>query len=204
MNVYRLLGMDVPGELYEPIKKQFPAGFVREPAALITPDITGKVTDYFEWLAAGLYDLTKQSSAMHAAESLLQSFFYGFDRNFFYFRIDGVQSLEKIFQKNDCLSLHLIHGGEYRLDKQPGEAEGGLQVKGGPGWGASGTVCRYSICRIAEARVPLSSLRLAAGDKLFAYFTFTRGREELGRWPVDTPLLLNYAGPDLDADTWLI
>jgi hypothetical protein len=47
-------------------------------------------------------------------------------------------------------------------------------------------------------------LNLAAGDKLFAYFTLTRAREELGRWPVDTPLLLNYAGPDLDLETWLI
>lgn len=204
MNVYRLLGHDVPSELYEPIKKQLPAGFVREPAALITPAITGVVTDYFEWLAAGLYDLTKQSSAMHAAESLLQSFFYGFDKSYFYFRIDGVQSLERVFQEDDCLSLHLLHGGEFRLDLLAGGMEGELQVKGSSGWRASGTLAQYSIGRIAEARVPLSALGLAAGDRLFTYFTFTRAREELGRWPVDTPLLLNYAGPDLDMETWLI
>ena len=204
MNVYRLLGMDVPNELYEPIKKQFPAGFVREPAALITPDLTGTVTDYFEWLAAGLYDLSKQASAMHAAESLLQSFFYGYDRSFFYLRIDGVQSLEKIFQLDDCLSLHLIHGKEFRLDMQLGASEAELQVKGGSGWKGGGIYAQYSIGRIAEARVPLSALGLSPGDKLFAYFTFTRSREELGRWPVDTPLLLNYVGPDLGMDTWLI
>ena len=75
--------------LFEPIKKESPAGFVREPADLISPEINGLVTDYFEWLAAGLYDLTRQSSAMHAAESLLQSFFYGFDRKSLFFRIDG-------------------------------------------------------------------------------------------------------------------
>ena len=204
MNVYRLLGAEVPGELYEPIKKQLPAGLVREPAALITPDITGAVTDYFEWLAAGLYDLTKQSSTMHAAESLLQSFFYGFDKNFFYFRIDGVQSLEKIFRQEDCLSLHLIHGKEFRLDMQLSASEAQLQVKGGSGWTPSGAFGQYSIGRIAEARVPLAALGLTAGDKLFTYFTFTRSREELGRWPVDTPLLLNYAGPDLGVDDWLI
>ena len=204
MNVYRLLGLAVPRELYEPIKKQSPAGFVRDPAALITPAITGVVTDYFEWLAAGLYDLTKQSSAMHAGESLLQSFFYGYDRNYFYIRIDGVQSLEKIFQTGDLLSLHLIHASEYRLDMQLGVCEGELLVKGATGWQASGTITQYGIVRIAEARIPLATLNLAAGDKLFAYFTLTRSREELGRWPVDTPLLLNYAGPDLDLETWLI
>jgi alpha-amylase/alpha-mannosidase (GH57 family) len=204
MNVYRLLGSDVPPELYEPIKKQSPAGFVREPAALITPAITGIVTDYFEWLAAGLYDLTKQYSAMHAGESLLQSFFYGFDRNYFYFRIDGVQSLEKIFQQGDLLSLHLVHGSEFRLDMQLGSGEGELLVKGAAGWQASGSVSQYGIVRIAEARIPLGTLGLSAGDKLFAYFTLTRSSEELGRWPVDSPLLLNYAGPDLELETWLI
>jgi alpha-amylase/alpha-mannosidase (GH57 family) len=204
MNVYRLLRMAVPRELYEPIKKQSPAGFVRDPAALITPDITGVVTDYFEWLAAGLYDLTKQYSAMHAGESLLQSFFYGYDRTYFYIRIDGVQSLEKLFQKEDLLSLHLIHASEYRLDMQLGIGEGELLVKGASGWQSSGTLTPYGIVRIAEARVPLATLKLAAGDKLFAYFTLTRSGEELGRWPVDTPLLLNYAGPDLDLETWLI
>jgi len=204
MNVYRLLGLAVPRELYEPIKKQSPAGFVRDPAALITPAITGIVTDYFEWLAAGLYDLTKQYSAMHAGESLLQSFFYGYDRSYFYIRIDGVQSLEKIFQQGDLLSLHLIHASEYRLDMQLGVCDGELLVKGASGWQTSGTITQYGVVRIAEARIPLSTLSLSAGDKLFAYFTLTRSREELGRWPVDTPLLLNYAGPDLDLETWLI
>jgi alpha-amylase/alpha-mannosidase (GH57 family) len=204
INVYRLLDLEVPHELYEPIKKQQPAGFVREPAALITPAITGVVTDYFEWLAAGLYDLTKQASAMHAAESLLQSFFYGFDRSFFYFRIDGVQSLEKTFQQGDRLCLHLIHGSEFRLDMVLGASEAELQVKVAPGWQASGAVAQFCIGRIAEARIPLSALGLSAGEKLFTYFTFTSNNEELGRWPLDTPLLLNYAGPDLDMETWLI
>jgi alpha-amylase/alpha-mannosidase (GH57 family) len=204
MNVYRLLGLAVPRELYEPIKKQSPAGFVREPAALITPAITGMVTDYFEWLAAGLYDLTKQYAAAHAGESLLQSFYYGYDRTFFYLRIDGVQSLEKILKKGDLLSLHLIHASELRLDMQLGMNEGDLLVKGPSGWQASGIVTQFGIGRIAEARIPLSVLKLSPGEKLFAYLALTRGKEEVGRWPVDTPLLLSYAGPDLDLETWLI
>jgi alpha-amylase/alpha-mannosidase (GH57 family) len=204
MNVYQLLDMDVPGELYEPIKKRFPAGFVREPAALITPAITGTVTDYFEWLAAGLYDLTKQSSSMHVAESLLQSFYYGFDRDFFYFRIDGVGSLEKLMEPGDNLTLHLIRGKEYRLTMRPGAKEAELQVKSSSGWHSGVTACRYCIGRIAEVRIPLSLLGLDAGDKLFTYLVLARRKQELGRWPVDTPLMLNYAGPDLDSETWLI
>jgi alpha-amylase/alpha-mannosidase (GH57 family) len=198
MNVYRLLDLEVPGELYHPIKKQLAAGFVRDPAALITPAITGIVSDYSEWLGAGLYDLTKQSSAMHAAESLLQAFFYGFDGEFFYFRIDGVRALEKLLQQEDRLSLHLIHGIEFRTEMELGECQTELELKGEQGWTPCGTRVDYSIGRIVEARIPLSALHLAEGDRLFAYLTYTRGRDELGRWPLDAPLLLNYAGTALE------
>jgi len=204
MAVYRLLGIDVPHELFEAIKKESPAGLVREPAALITPQITGIVTDYFEWLAAGLFDLTKYFSAMHAAESLLQSFFYGFDRHHLFLRIDGVRSLDRIFRKGDVLSLHLIHGREFRLDMEVGGAEGELLVKGAQGWAPSGARCRYRVARIAEAQVTLEALELSPGDKLFSYITLSRDREEVGRWPVDTPLPLKYAGPELETETWVI
>jgi len=41
-------------------------------------------------------------------------------------------------------------------------------------------------------------------SKLFASVTLTRDREEIGRWPSDAPLMLNYEGPDLEANDWLI
>ena len=204
MSVYRLLGLEEPRELFTPIKQKSPAGHVREPAALISPSISGFVTDYFEWLAAGLYDLTRQSSAMHAAESLLQSIFYGYDRNAFYFRIDGIQSLDKMLLVGDHINLNLIHDREYRLTMSLGTTEGPLLVKSEGVWRDSGVLCGWGIARIAEVRVPLQALGLAAGDKLFTYITLMRGDEEIGRWPTDAPLLLNYAGPDLELDTWLI
>ncbi|GAB7028097.1 glycoside hydrolase [Geotalea toluenoxydans] len=204
MNVYRLLGLNIPTELYEPIKKKGVAGFVREPAALLSPAISGFVTDYFEWLAAGLYDLTKQASAMHAAEALMQSFFYGFDRKYMYFRIDGVQSLGKILLPQDHLNLHLIHEKEYRLTMGLEAEEGPLWVKGERDWHATEAMCCWKIVKVAEARIPLDSLNLLPGDKLFAYFTLLRGEEEMGRWPADSPLMLSYAGADLELETWLI
>lgn len=204
MNVYRLLNLAIPNELYEPIKKKGAAGFVREPAALLSPAITGFVTDYFEWLAAGLYDLTKQASAMHASEAVMQSFFYGFDRRHLYFRIDGVQSLGKIMVPQDHLNLHLIHDREFRLTMSVEADQGSLFVKVDKEWQKTETRCRWKIIKVAEVSVPLEVLDLSPGDKLFAYFTLVRGEEELGRWPSDSPLLLHYAGPDLELETWLI
>ena len=204
MNVYRQLKLDIPTELFEPIKKESPAGFVREPADLISPVITGVVTSYFEWLAAGLYDLTRQSSAMHAAESLLQSFFYGFDRKALYFRIDGTTALDKALLPGDQLNLHLILDREYRLTMEPGLDQGALQVKEESSWKSTCHTCSWKIARICEARVPLAAVNPEAGRRLFVYINLMRGIDEIGRWPTDGAMALKYAGPELELETWLI
>ncbi len=204
MNVYRLLGQPVPAELYEPIKKKSPAGFVREPAALISPTVNGLVTDYFEWLAAGLFDLSKQASAMHSAESVLNSFFYGFDRNAFFFRIDGQQSLDRMLNPTDLLTLHLMTHREYRLVMRVDGGDGVLQVRDGAEWRDTGASCSWKILKVCEARVPLAALDPEPGGSVFAFLTLTRGDDEVGRWPTDAPMRLKYAGPELELETWLI
>lgn len=204
MNVYRLLGLDTPRELYEPIKKKSPAGLVREPASLIAPAVNGVVDDYFEWLAAGLYDLTKQSSAMHAAESLLESFFHGFDHENLYIRLDSFAPFADALEETDILRLHLVSAHEFCLDIAPGTAGGELQVKGARGWKKAGGHCRWGIGRICEISVPLAPLGLEPKGRLLAFVTLIRNGEEFGRWPADAPLVLAYAGPELDVENWLI
>jgi hypothetical protein len=34
--------------------------------------------------------------------------------------------------------------------------------------------------------------------------TLVRDNEEIGRWPNDAPLMLKYAGADIELDNWLI
>jgi alpha-amylase/alpha-mannosidase (GH57 family) len=202
--VYHLLGVDVPAELYDPIKKKSPAGFVRDPAALISPAITGLISDYFEWLAAGLYDLAKQSSAMHAAESLLQSFFYGFDRQALYFRLDGEQALENVLRPEDLLILHLVYDREYRVVMGLETSGGSLQVRVDGNWQDRPVVCQWRIRRVCEVRVPLDAVSPEPGSHLFAFVTLLRSGDEVGRWPTDSPMRLKYAGPELELETWLI
>jgi len=204
MHVYGLLQLDIPPELFEPIKKESPAGLVREPADLISPVISGLVQDYFEWLAAGLYDLTRQSSAMHAAESLLHSFFYGFDRRWLYFRIDGATVLNRTLLAQDSLNLHLIHGREYRLAMDLQSDEGPLLAKDDGDWKETGHICQWKIVRICEVRVPLVAINPDPGRRFFAFITLSRDNVEMGRWPVDAAMALRYAGPELELETWLI
>lgn len=204
MNIYRLLGQDYPRRLLEPIKKKSPAGLMREPAAFIDPAISGRISDYFEWLAAGLYDLTRQGSAMHSSDRMLQSFYYGYNEKSFFFRIDGIQDLNLLLHETDVLNLHLIHDHEFRLQLQLRLDEGMLQVKDNGVWTPTGACCNWKILRTCEVRIPLEILNLQPDSKLFAYVSLLRDNEEIGRWPSDAPLMLYYAGAGIELDNWLI
>lgn len=203
-NIYALLGISPPRELLEPIKKKSPAGLVREPAGFIQPDINGRVSDYFEWLAAGLFDLTRQGSAMHSSDRFLQGFYWGYNHTTLFFRIDGMQELARLLRANDILALHLTADREYRLPMQLTVLEGFLLVREPSGWTPTSVCCHWAIDRTCEVAMPLDALKLLPKTKLFATVTLTRDSEEIGRWPSDAPLMLHYEGPDLEANDWLI
>jgi alpha-amylase/alpha-mannosidase (GH57 family) len=204
IRIYRLLGLDVPRELYDPIKRVTPAGLVREPTTFITPVINGLVDDYFEWLGAGLYDLSKQSSAMHAAESLLHCFFYGYDGNAVYFRVDGASPLETVLQAGDRLCLHLLLEREYLLPMTLDTCEGELLVKDHSHWRGTGGICHWKFGRICEVLIPLDSLNPEQGGTFFVFITLMRDREEIGRWPTHSPLAVTYIGQRLELENWLV
>ena len=204
LNVYLLLGQDPPRQLLEPIKKKSPAGLIREPAALIYPNINGRTSGYFEWLAAGLYDLTRQGSAMHSSDRMLQSFYYGFNRTCFFFRIDGIQEFSRLLREGDVLNLHLIHDREYRLAMHKNTDEGLLQVRENNVWVPTAGHCTWKIAKTCEISIPLETLALSPKGRLFASITLVRDNEEIGRWPTDASLMLQYAGPEIELDNWLI
>jgi len=204
MNIYRLLGQDPPRELLEPIKKKNPAGLIREPAAFIEPEISGRINDYFEWLAAGLYDLTRQGSAMHSSDRMLQSFYYGFNDKALFFRIDAVQDLSRLLKGDDQLNLHLIYDRDYRLPMQIKKDEGLLLVKENGVWKPTNSICNWKVVKTCEISIPLESIKLSPGSKLFVSITLIRDHEEIGRWPSDAPLMLYYAGAHIELDNWLI
>lgn len=64
--------------------------------------------------------------------------------------------------------------------------------------------CHWKIARICEISIPLSGILLEEGSKLFVSMTLVRDNEEIGRWPSDAPLMLYYAGAEIELDNWLI
>ncbi len=86
--IYLKLGLEVPGELAEPIKHKPERALVHAPQTHLKVTVDGRATSYFEWLGSGLYSADRRSGAMHGRAPLLHEIHYGFDDDWFFVRVD--------------------------------------------------------------------------------------------------------------------
>jgi hypothetical protein len=87
-NIYRLLDASPPDELAVPIKRPKSRVVTIQPTGRIEPRLDGKITDYFEWLGAGVYVPDHRSGSMHGGAQLIEAVYYGFNDRALYLRVD--------------------------------------------------------------------------------------------------------------------
>ncbi|MFH1231471.1 MAG: glycoside hydrolase family 57 protein, partial [Planctomycetota bacterium] len=84
MNVYQLLESDAPEYLYQQIKERRQKELYNQPWGLLEIKLDGRRSDYFEWLAAGHFDISANPSVSatmdHSAKEWISHIFFGFDR----------------------------------------------------------------------------------------------------------------------------
>ncbi len=88
IEVYRILGEDVPDELLRPVKLSSEPSST-PPKGYLRVEVDGEVSNYFEWLNAGEVDLLELST-MDSSSFVMRRAFYGYDEegNLF-LRVDG-------------------------------------------------------------------------------------------------------------------
>lgn len=92
INAYSILGLATPEEINIPIKASPKSGLVSSFSRRISPKIDGKDSFYSEWLGCAEFDLLYDEGSMHkSGVQYLKTLYYGFDYEFFYFRIEPSQ-----------------------------------------------------------------------------------------------------------------
>lgn len=94
MAVYELMGHEPDPVFRKPICGGAAEKQVTVPDARISPTIDGRVTHFYEWAGAGLYDCARQGAAMHRVERIVRSIQFGFDIHNVYIRLDFVNKKE--------------------------------------------------------------------------------------------------------------
>src|SRR5208337_1963310 len=159
MNVYKATGRNIPDELFVPITKAG-ATFEIKPARFIYPEIDGSRTHFYEWKGAGVYDLSKDSGAMHRAEKFFECLYYGFNLENFYIRLDAADGLAKAKEKLEIV-LKFIDGDrsgdiKFFIDKGKVEAKN-----------MDANRIKFGAEDIFEAKIPFADMgKLAASNEI--------------------------------------
>jgi alpha-amylase/alpha-mannosidase (GH57 family) len=192
-NVYRLLRRPIPEELYVSNISSPPTdGTVVQPAGFLRPVIDGEVSNYFEWLGAGLVDGHDLAGTMHQADPsttrLVTSLHFGFDLRRLFIRVDLVRraadvlgsgrfSFRVIFLVPNTLRLDLTRtGSAWQAVVAPSEPD----VHATPG-GVFDT--EASVGDIVELAISLDTLGVKPGDPLAFSISVIDDGNEVQRYP---------------------
>lgn len=106
LNIYKIIAKEPPAKLFESINKAKAVKIKQKPKNYITPDIDGKMTDFYEWLGAGSIDLDAEFSAMDSSGFHFEKLFWGFDDKNIYFAISG--KFAELIDKGYDLCIELV------------------------------------------------------------------------------------------------
>lgn len=122
-NIYRLLGGSPPDELAVPIKRPRARAVVVPPTGRIEPTVDGLVTNYFEWLGAGVYTPDYRSGSMHGGAQCVEALYFGYGERGLCLRVDF--SLAFV-EKHPCFEIRVNIDGDNRASLHAAISEGRL------------------------------------------------------------------------------
>ena len=214
MNVYHFMGVDPPDRFYTPLirERERSDDLTFEPADLVHPSIDGKLTNYFEWLPAGLCKLTDVGGTMHRATSLAKVIYAGFDFDRLFLRIDIEESLlpkKGNFEASVLVRFLDPHAAqvEAELDAQAPkltakfyEAESPLK-NSRKEIQVDGLEAAFKK-NIIEIGIPFEALKAQAGQFLQFIVILREDGKEKERWPRSRSFRIKVPSREYQSDFW--
>jgi alpha-amylase/alpha-mannosidase (GH57 family) len=209
MNVYRLLGMDVPDELRVPIlREDREARPTVELTALISPTIDGQVTNYFEWLSAGYYDVARGGGAMHRGASVIAHIYYGFDLRNLFLRLDPSQSLQSdsVEDLSFFVNFLLPKGMDVEVRVMPKERRVTATLSRGEHSKRKEVAAINGVAAndVIELAIPFELLGVKPNDEIHCFITVERKGSEIEKWPYRGFIQVKVPNEDFEAMMWQV
>ncbi|RJP66113.1 MAG: glycoside hydrolase [Candidatus Abyssobacteria bacterium SURF_17] len=210
MQVHRLLGEDIPAYLNEPIINRGATRPTEQPSGFLSPLIDGLVTHFYEWVAAGSFDVRKSGGAMNISETCISRMYWGFDQEHLFFRLDTSMSplgpemsdakIAINFENEKRRRIELLLPSSSRekalmhIREQTGEETWSEPREGGT----------IGVKKIIEFSVSFSQLELKTGEEVKFHVTVHKGRIEIERWPRNGYIEFKVPGEDFEASMWFV
>jgi alpha-amylase/alpha-mannosidase (GH57 family) len=195
INAFKISTLPIPYELYVPIKGVVGSGIIKDPSNFISPKIDGLISNYFEWLPAGKFNLKYDMGTMHSDTNYLSSLLWGFDEQFLYLRIDG--KIKEIVNKGYVMELRIVSKADNLISFELRENNQEILM--------NGKLCNDVIAQVLnviEIAVPFSRLSLEDENHIMLLCRLKSGIEVIERAP-----LYNYARLSIDKNiiyNWMV
>ncbi len=203
MNVYNKINKEPPAFLYVPISKKMKQ--IKpdiEPKGFIYPKIDGKVTGYFEWLEAGKFVLKRIGGSMHKSEGLLSELYYGFNKKYFYIRLDPYCSMAEF--KELKFNIQIIEPKRIKIIWNSDNNEIAHIYKEEDNlWIESGEIENVAIDLIFEIEIPLQKIGITAEEEVSFFIEVLKNNHIVDRAPSVGFIKINIPHPEFDKLMWL-
>jgi hypothetical protein len=202
-HVYELLGAHVPHEVLHPVMSDRGGAAIRfAPVAVLHPELDGRVTTFYEWKLAGLYESYRDSSRAVFGHRLLESIYFGFDHETLYLRLDTSLSPQsedftrlafRIEYEDPSHSQITVRAASPR---SPGEIDLVVEPEE-----AAGKV-RAVAMETTEIAVGLDLLAAKPGDVVSFRVAVLEGDRVVEHRPVHEIIRFRLPTPEFDAEMW--
>lgn len=207
VNAYTAVGLEPPARLFIPISAAKEHGLHTPPSAFIEPKLDGRVTNYFEWYAAGHYDPRRGGDSMHQAETAIESLHFGFGRDRFYLRVDLSQAMRERQAAAGKLIVHLFTHENYQVQLPLGGGGEPARVtweKPIEGWVECDSLTEYAVGTIIEIAFSLEKFQIVPDTMLRIQTAIEIEGREVERCPGRAPLPIPVPTKDFEEIMWIV
>jgi hypothetical protein len=177
--VYQSLELNVPPELHKPIHSGGEVSYTIYPADILTAQIDGRITHFYEWAGAGMFDCLKVAGAMHRVDRHVAAVHFAYDHNRVYIRLDFRDRKRVVLFENLGFEFGFFTPAPIVLDLRSGER--GFQ-------GRQEGRYEFAMDEILELAVERSYLLPLGYGKLGLTAAIFDGDNMIETWPEDEPI----------------
>ncbi|MGB9711018.1 MAG: glycoside hydrolase family 57 protein [Thermodesulfovibrio sp.] len=202
ISVYLKTGKEPPAFLYVPISKK-----IREikpevePKGFIYPKIDGKVTGYFEWLEAGRFNLQRIGGSMHKSESLFSYFYYGFNRQSLFLRLDPKFSIKDYTDMT--IQIQIIEPKRIKIIYETMVNQlAKIFIQENETWIKKDEIDSVAFDEILEIELPFNVIEIKQEENICIFIEILKNSYLIDRAPIVGFIKIHVPPPDFDKLMW--
>lgn len=209
-NVYHLAGKEYPRYLDNSIKKMKVVKPSREPVYFIEPILDGEVSNYYEWLSAGLYSVDQVKGAMHQSETIIRNIYYGFSEKTLFVRIDPTIELscDDPEMKGVSFEVNILKPNHYKLELRCTQGSGKelslFKFDEQAHLSKVKDLDSFGVSRVIEMGVDFADLGIKEGEEVHLTVSVKRDGKELEYWPKGGIIVFKAPDEDFVASSWFV